>query len=59
VNLVIIIAGIAGLAVAGYAFLALVRDSLRSRHYVDIVIGALVAAAVVYALVFYGDRLIR
>jgi hypothetical protein len=59
VNLVIVIAGIAGLAVSGYAFVALVRDSLRSRRYIDIAVAVAVAVAVVYALIVYGDRLIR
>jgi hypothetical protein len=59
VNLVIVIAGVAGLAVAVYAFATLAADALRSRHYVDIVIAAAVAVAVIYALLFYGDRLIR
>lgn len=58
-NLVIIIAGVAGLAVAVYAFATLTVDAVRSRQYVDIVIAAAVAAAVIYGLVFYGDRLIR
>jgi hypothetical protein len=59
VNLVIVIAGVAGLAVAAYAFATLVSDALRSRHYVDIAIAAAVAVAVIYALLFYGDRLLR
>jgi hypothetical protein len=59
VNLVIIIAGVAGLAIAAYAFVTLVVDAVRSRQYVDVLVAVLVAALVVYALVFYGDRLIR
>jgi hypothetical protein len=59
VNLVILIAGIAGLAVAAYAFLSLAVDAVRQRQFVDIVIAAVVTAAVIYALIAYGDRLIR
>jgi hypothetical protein len=59
VDLVIFIAGVAGLAVAGYAFVSVVVDAVRARQYLDIAIAAAVAMAVVYALVVWGDRLIR
>ncbi len=58
-NLVILIAGLAGLAVAAYAFVSLVVDALRHRQYVDIVVAAAVAALVVFVLIAYGDRLVR
>ena len=58
-NLVILIAGVAGLAIAGYAVVSLVISAVRRRQFVDIVIAVAVAAAVVYALISWGDRLIR
>jgi hypothetical protein len=59
VNLVILIAGVAGLAVAAYAFVSLVVDAVRERQFIDIALAVAVAAAAVYALVAHGDRLIR
>jgi hypothetical protein len=59
VNLVILIAGIVGLAVAGYGFVTLSLDAWRRRQYVDIVVAAGVALAVVVLLIGYGDRLLR
>ena len=59
VNWVILIAGVAGLLVAGYGLVALVRHALRARRYGDIAIAVVVAAAVVVLLVSFGDRLIR
>ncbi len=58
-NLVILIAGFAGLAVAVYAFASLVVDAVRSRQYLDIVVASAVAVAVVFLLIAYGDRLLR
>ncbi len=58
-NLVIFIAGVAGLAVAAYAFVSLVIDAVRKRQFLDIVIAAAAAVAVIYGLVVWGDRLIR
>ena len=59
VNLVILIAGIAGLVVAGYGFVTLTIDAWRSRQYLDIVLAAGVALAIVVLLVAYGDHLLR
>lgn len=58
-NLVILIAGVAGVAVAAYAFVSLVVDAVRRRQFVDILIAVAVVLAVVYALIAWGDRLIR
>jgi len=58
VNWVILIAGVAGLLVAGYGLVALVRHALRTRRYGDIAIALVVAVGVVL-LVSFGDRLIR
>ena len=58
-NLVIFIAGVAGLAVAAYAFVSLVVDAVRKRQFLDIVIATAVAVAVIYALIVWGDRVIR
>lgn len=59
VSVVILIAGIAGLAVAGYGLVTLSLDAVRRHHYLDIVFAVAVAAAVVVALVLWGDRLLR
>lgn len=59
VNLVILIAGIVGLVVAGYGFVTLTIDAWRRRQYLDIALGAGVAIAVVVLLIAYGDRLLR
>ena len=59
VNWVILIAGVAGLLVAGYGLVALVRLALRTRRYGDIAIALVVAVGVVLLLVSFGDRLIR
>jgi len=58
-NALILIAGIAGLAIAGYGLIALSTDAWRRRQYPDIVLGVAVAIAVVVLLVVYGDSLLR
>ena len=59
VNVVILIAGIAGLAAAGYGLFTLGVDAVRRGQYVDIAVAAAVCAAVVALLVLYGDGLVR
>jgi hypothetical protein len=59
VNLVIAIAGIVGLLVAGYGFVTLTIDAWRHRQYLDIALAAGVAIALVALLIAYGDRLLR
>ena len=59
VNWVILIAGVAGLLVAGYGLVALVRHALRTRRYGDIAIALVVIVAAVVLLIAFGDRLIR
>ena len=59
VNWVILIAGVAGLLVAGYGLVTLVRHAVRTRRYGDIAIAVVVIVAVVVLLVSFGDRLIR
>ena len=59
VNWVILIAGVAGLLVAGYGLVTLIRHALHTRRYGDIVIAVVVAAGVVVLLISFGDRLIR
>ena len=58
-NALILIAGIVGLAVAGYGLIALSTDAWRRRQYVDIALGVGVAVGVVVLLVLYGDSLLR
>ncbi len=59
VNWVILIAGVAGLLVAGFGLVTLVRHAVRTRRYGDIAIALGVIFAVVVLLVSFGDRLIR
>jgi len=59
VNLLIVIVGIVGLVVAGYGFVTLSIDAWRRRQYLDIVLAAGVAIAIVALLIAYGDRLLR
>jgi uncharacterized membrane protein SpoIIM required for sporulation len=59
VNWVILIAGVAGLLVAGYGLVALIRHALRTRRYGDIAIAVVVIVAAVVLLISFGDRLIR
>jgi hypothetical protein len=59
VNLVIVIAGIVGLIVAGYGFVSLTVDAWRHRQYFDIALAAGIAIALVALLIAYGDRLLR
>ena len=59
VNWVILIAGVAGLLVAGFGLVTLVRHAVRTRRYGDIAIALGVIVAVVVLLVSFGDHLIR
>jgi hypothetical protein len=59
VNALILIAGLVGLAIAGYGLIALSTDAWRRRQYLDIALGVAVAVAVVVVLVVYGDSLLR
>jgi uncharacterized membrane protein YeaQ/YmgE (transglycosylase-associated protein family) len=53
------IAGIVGLLVAAFGFVALTVDAVRRRQYLDILLAIVVAIVVVSLLVAYGDRLLR
>jgi hypothetical protein len=59
VNAVIVIAGVAGLLVAGYGFVTLVIDARRRRQYLDIFLAVGVVVLVAYLLLTFGDRLLR
>jgi len=59
VNVVILIAGIVGLGVAGYALVTLIAHAWRRRRYLDIVAAVGVALATVVLLIAFGDRVIR
>lgn len=56
---VILIAGVAGLVVAGYALVTLALGARRRRQWIDIVIAGVVVVATVALLLAYGDRLMR
>ena len=56
---VILIAGVVGLAVAGYGFVTLVLDARRSGQYLDIALAVVLVVVVVYVLLIFGDRLLQ
>lgn len=56
---VIIVAGILGIAIAGYAIIELGIDAVRRRQVVDIVLALAVAVLTVWALLAFGDRLLK
>jgi len=58
-NIVILVAGILGLLVCGFAMVELVVDALRYRHYVDILLAVAVAVGTVLLLLSFGDTLMR
>jgi hypothetical protein len=59
VNWVVLIAGVAGLLVAGYGLVALTRLALRTHRYGDFAIALVIVVAAVVLLIAFGDRLIR
>ncbi len=58
-NLVIVVAGVVGLAVAAFFFVELLIDAARRRQYLDIGIAATVVAVTVWLLFTYGDSLLQ
>ena len=56
---VILIAGVVGLAVAGYGFVTLALDAGRRRQYLDIILALALVVVVVFLLITFGDRLLR
>ena len=58
-NVVLVVAGVVGLAVAAWFFIDLLIDALRRRQYVDIGIAAAVVVATVWLLFAFGDRLLQ
>jgi len=59
VSLVIVIAGVAGLAVAAFFLAELVVDALRRRQFLDVGVAIAVAAFTVWLLFTYGDALLQ
>jgi hypothetical protein len=59
VSLVIVIAGVAGLAVAAFFLAELVVDALRRRQFLDVGVAIGVAAFTVWLLFTYGDALLQ
>ena len=58
-NVVITVAGLAGLAVAVYFLAELVVDAVRRRQFLDIGIAAGVVVLTVWLLLTYGDALLQ
>lgn len=58
-NVVIIVAGIVGLAVVAYVLFELAVDAFRRRRVLDVAVAVAVAVATVWALLAFGDRLLR
>jgi hypothetical protein len=59
VSLLIVIAGVAGLAVAAFFLAELVVDALRRRQFLDVGVAIAVAAFTVWLLFTYGDALLQ
>ncbi|HUU33942.1 MAG TPA: hypothetical protein VMW48_07740 [Vicinamibacterales bacterium] len=55
----ILIAGVVGLLVAAFGFVAMTVGAIRRRQYADILVAVLVVILVVSLLIAYGDRLLR
>ncbi len=58
-DVLIWVAGIAGVAACAFGLGSLVVGGIRRRRPVDIVLGVGVALVAVWLLVAYGDRLLR
>ena len=58
-SLVIVIAGLVGLAVAAFFLVELVIDALRRRQFVDVGIAIGIATLTVWLLFTYGDALLQ
>ncbi len=58
-NLLIIAAGVVGLAVATFFLVELLIDALRRRQFLDIGIAAGVVVLTVWLLFTYGDSLLQ
>jgi hypothetical protein len=59
VNVVLTVAGVAGLAVAVYFLAELVIDAVRRRQFLDVGIAAGVVVLTVWLLLTYGDALLQ
>ena len=58
-SVVIVLAGVVGLAVAAFFLVELVVDALRRRQFLDVGIAAGVVALTVWLLFTYGDSLLQ
>lgn len=58
-NVVIIVAGVVGLAVATFFLVELLIDALRRRQFLDLGIAAGVIVLTVWLLFTYGDNLLQ
>ena len=58
-NVVLVVAGVIGLAVAAWFFLDLLIDAVRRREYLDVGIAVAVVVATVWLLFTFGDRLLQ
>ncbi len=58
-NVVLTVAGVAGLAVAVYFLAELVIDAVRRRQFLDVGIAAGVVVLTVWLLLTYGDALLQ
>ena len=58
-NPLILTIGVLGVVIATWFFMDLAIDAIRRREFLDLVIATLLLGAVVWAIVAYGDRLMR
>jgi hypothetical protein len=59
VNVVILIAGVVGLAAACYFLVELIVGAIRRRAWLDIVVAVVVVLLTVWLLVAHSDRLLQ
>ena len=58
-HILIIAAGIVGLCVSAYALFELIVDAVRRRQPLDVAIAVVAAVLTVWALLAFGDHLLR
>jgi hypothetical protein len=59
VNVVIVVLGAVGLVAAAYFLVDLMRDAVRRRQWLDIVVALAFVVATVWLLFTYGGRLMQ
>ena len=58
-NVLIVVAGAVGLAVAAFFLIELIVDAVRRRQFVDIGVAGAIVVLTVWLLFTYGDALLQ